>query len=269
MGHIRLGKIPTNKRWKDVVALITAEVVSDVAGHDTLAADVEQIASQTLTAAQFGLQLAIADKGLRFTFFMLTQLVLASRHDDWMNKLQQLGIKLPPKPGLFDLTSSFQHCIDDYISRHATTTDISEIAQLAATEAISHLIAPRAQSLFGTGPEEVRVATKELSTKKGFSDLGQLFFGRFMARYLNFYLSRVTAAQTGKGGLRQVGELTTFNDALSLHCKQSARIVHDFCGEWYSKTEFKEGISLANTSRFMAVALKKLEAELNRQESDA
>jgi hypothetical protein len=41
--------------------------------------------------------------------------------------------------------------------------------------------------------------------------------------------------------------------------------VHDFCGEWYSKTEFREGIDLDNTSRFMAVALKKLQDELKRQ----
>jgi hypothetical protein len=41
--------------------------------------------------------------------------------------------------------------------------------------------------------------------------------------------------------------------------------VHDFCGEWYSKTEFKTGIDLANSSRFVAVAMKKLQAELVKQ----
>jgi hypothetical protein len=46
---------------------------------------------------------------------------------------------------------------------------------------------------------------------------------------------------------------------------ESARIVHDFCGEWFSKTEFQKGIDLDNTSNFMAVTLKKLQAELNRQ----
>lgn len=269
MGHTRLGQIPTSKKWNEVVELIAQQPEPDAPSPAALANDIGKIAAQTLNAAQTGLQVAIDDKGLRFTFYMLTQLVLASRHDDWMKRLQKLGMPLPEQPGLFDLTASFQHCIDDYITKHARSTDISEIAQLAATEAISQLAGPRAESLFGTGPEEVRAATKELSTKKGFSDLGQLFFGRFMARYLNFYLSRATAAQTGKVGIRQVGELTTFNDALSLHCKQSARIVHAFCGEWYSKTEFKEGITLGNTSRFMAVALKKLEAELKRQGADA
>lgn len=65
--------------------------------------------------------------------------------------------------------------------------------------------------------------------------------------------------------LHQLGDITWFDDALRAHCQQSARIVHDYCGEWYSKTEFREGISLDNTSRFMAVAVNKLRAELGQQ----
>ena len=52
---------------------------------------------------------------------------------------------------------------------------------------------------------------------------------------------------------------------LSITAFKAARIVHDFCGEWYSKTEFREGIDLENTSRFLAVALRKLQAELGKQ----
>ena len=45
----------------------------------------------------------------------------------------------------------------------------------------------------------------------------------------------------------------------------AARIVRDFCGEWFSKTVYQEGIDLKNTSRFLAVAFKKLRSELDRQ----
>src|SRR5439155_20187418 len=107
-----------------------------------------------------------------------------------------------------------------------------------------------------------------LSTKVGFARLGQRFFGCFMMRFLNFYVSRITASQVGGERLQQLGDLTQFNDALRTHCQQSARIVHDFCGEWYSKTEFQQGIDLNNTSGFMAVALRKLQAELKRQRED-
>ncbi len=265
MGHTRLGEIPTNKKWKEVVGLIALEVDSDVASRDTLADDIERIASQTLNAAQAGLQVAVQDKGLRYTFYLLTQLVLATRQPDWESRLAKFGIRLPTDASLFDFTACIHNSIDDYVSKHGRPTDISEMAQQAAGEAISTLAGPRASSLFGTDKEDIKAATREVSTKKGFSELGQLFFGRFMARFLNFYLSRETAKQTGGDRLQQIGDLSKFNDALYAHCKQSAKIVHDFCGEWYSKTEFKEGISLENTSRFMAVALQKLQAELGRQ----
>jgi hypothetical protein len=42
--------------------------------------------------------------------------------------------------------------------------------------------------------------------------------------------------------------------------------VRDFCGEWYSKTEYLQGINLENTSGFIAVAIKKLRAEIKQQE---
>jgi hypothetical protein len=114
----------------------------------------------------------------------------------------------------------------------------------------------------------VRKAVRSLSTKKGFGELGQRFFGRFVARFLNFYLSRATAAALGGPRLRVLADVTEFDQALRLHCDQSARIVRDFCGDWYSKTAYTEGIDLENTSRFLAVAVKKLRNELEHQGSE-
>jgi len=139
------------------------------------------------------------------------------------------------------------------------------MAQQAAGEAISALAAPNAQTLFGSGRNELLDALRRLSTKKGFARLGQIFFARFMSRFLNFYLSRMTAACVGSDRLHNIGEVTRFDEALDRHCEESAVVVRDFCGGWYSKTEFQEGISLRNTSKFMAVAMKKLQDELARQ----
>src|SRR2546429_186006 len=76
-------------------------------------------------------------------------------------------------------------------------TDVSEMAQQAAGEAVAELVAPRAANLFGSGQAELQEAVRTLSTKVGFSDLGQRFFGHFTSHFLNFYLSRVTAGQVG------------------------------------------------------------------------
>jgi hypothetical protein len=215
--------------------------------------------------AEVGLQRAIDDPGLRFTFYLLTQIVLAARESDWRQRLGNLGIHLYEDSSLFDFTTELQDAIDRYLASHGPPTDLSEMAQQAAGQAVSELAGPNAVTLFGSGPTELQDALRKLSTKAGFARLGQRFFGCFMSRFLNFYLSRVTAGHVSGSRLGQVGELSHFNQALEHHCDQSARIVHDFCGDWYSKTEFQHGIDLQNTSRFMAVALKKLQAELQQQ----
>jgi len=148
MGHIRLGKIPTNKKWKDVVGLIALEVDADLASRKTLSDDIERIASKALNAAEAGLTIAVQDKGLRYTFYLLTQLVLATRQPDWEQRLARCGVHLPSDASLFDLTAGIQNSIDDYISRHGRATDISEMAQQAAGQAISILVEPRTRNAF-------------------------------------------------------------------------------------------------------------------------
>jgi hypothetical protein len=231
-----------------------------------LADDVEPLAARTLEAAEAGLQRAINDEGLRFSFYLLTQLVLAARGPDWRDRLAGIGIHLGEDASLLDLTVDLQAVIDEHVERYATATDISEMAQQAAGEAISRLAAPRAATLFGDA-DDLRLAIRELSTREGFAELGRRFFGQFMVRFLNFYLSRATAAELGGRRLQQVGDIAAFDATLETHCYQSARIVRDFCGQWYSATEFREGITQENTSGFIAVAIEKLRAELRQQQA--
>ncbi len=269
MGHTRLGSPPITRKWKAIASLLAGGEGEGLGSRKILADDVETVFLQTLGAVEVGLDKAIGDMGLQYTFYLLTQLVLSARESDWQAHLADVGIHLSEGATLFDLTSEVQNAIDDYLAVHGRPSDVSEMAQQAAGEAIATLAGPEAVTLFGSGRDELRAAIRELSSKKGFSDLGQKFFGRFLACFLNFHLSRITAAQLGEERLQQVGDLSRFNEVLRSHCEQSARIVRDFCGEWYSKTEFHEGINLDNTSRFMAVALKKIQAELKRQKAES
>jgi hypothetical protein len=269
MGHTRLGSIPKTRKWADIVATIANAGPSETSGRGMLSEDVREISRQTIDAASGGLYRIIDDPGLRYTFYLLTKIVSSSRESDWQQRWVNLGIDLSEDATLFDLTAEMQNAIDKYLSRYALPTDISEMAQQAAGEALATLAGPKSMTLFGCGKNEMRLAVRELSTKAGFAHLSQVFFGRFMARFLNFYISRVTTAHVGGDRLHQVVDLTRFNQDLRLHCEQSARIVYDFSGEWYSKTQFKEGINLDNTSRFLAVALKKLQAELGQQRTES
>lgn len=266
MGHTRLGAIPKTRKWDEVVAEVAGVGLTlfDVPA----AVDVAAIAAKTLDAAQKGLDRAVDDPGVRYTFFLLTQLALAARAPDWDAALDKHGIRVGNTSSVFDFTVEVQGAIDRHLRLHASgATDLSEMAQQAAGEAITSLAGGRAESLFGSSSADVKVAIRSLSTKKGFGELGQRFFGRFIARFLNFYLSRVTAAQLGKARLGDLGDVAQFNDALRDHCDQSARVVRDFCGSWYSKTQHEQGINPENASGFLAHAMQKLRSELEQQKA--
>jgi hypothetical protein len=264
MGHTRLGAIPKTRKWNELVEQVAGlGLTGNVAAA---AASIDAIAAQTLEAAQKSLDKAAGDSGVCYTFYLITQLARASRTSDWEGALSKHGITLSHVTSVFDFTSEVQDAIDRYISRNPSgATDLSEIAQQSAGEAITSLAGSQTASLFSGSSADVQKAIRSLSTKKGFGELGQRFFGRFVARFLNFYLSRVTAATLGNPRVKGLVDVAEFNNALRTHCDQSALIVRDFCGEWYSKTEYEKGIDLENTSKFVAVALKKLRRELEQQ----
>jgi len=264
MGHTRLGPLPKSYKWNELIEEVAG--IGLTADVPAAAASVDAFAAQTMDAAQSALQRAAKDSGVRYTFYLLTQLAIASRASDWEKSLGHHGIRLSEVSSVSDFTFEVQDAIDRYISKSSSgATDLSEIAQQSAGEAIVSLAGQRTASLFGDDPAEVKKAIRSLSTKKGFGELGQRFFGRFVARFLNFYLSRVTAAHLGSPRLKDLGDVAQFNQALQTHCEQSARIVRDFCGEWYSKTEYQKGIDLENTSKFVSHALRKLRKELEAQ----
>jgi len=261
MGHQRLNGIPKTQKWDAVVARL-------LEGSGLAREDIGEIAALTLDAAGPALEKAIDDLGLMHTFFLLTQIALASRQDDWQVRLAEAGIHITKDASVFDLSAGLQLAVDDYVSVHGQATDISEMAQQAAGEALASLAADNSVTLFGSGGAELQSAIRGLSTRMGFSRLGQRFFGRFAARFLNFYLSRITARELGGSRITNVVEVSRFNDALRAHCEQSARIARDFCGQWYSKTEYTEGITASNSTRFMAIALRKLSRELAKQRAE-
>ena len=268
MGHTRLGTLPKTRKWN--------ELLRDIAGtrspgneSDSAANNVTAIAVQTLGASRKALAKVAQDPGVGYAFYLLTQVALASRTSDWETALHQHGIQLTSDSTVFDLTVELQGAIDRYLLRtQPGASDLSEMAQQCAGEALLSLAGLRTVNLFGGGSADAKNAIRSLSTKTGFGKLGQKFFGRFIARFLNFYLSRATAATLGSARVQNLGDIAEFNKVLELHCHESARIVRDFCGDWYSKTEYEKGIELRDASKFVAVAVKKLGKELEHQRAE-
>lgn len=253
MGHLRLGDLPKTRRWTQIMALLEETTEPD------------QIASKTITAAETGFREAAYDEGFRHTVWLLSRITLAARNPNFSEELGRLGLKVPDKPKLFDILGAFTKRIDNYLRERRARTDISEMAQLAAVETLSEKCMRRGKSLFGTASEDIQDAMKGLSTKKNFAVLARDFFSRFTYRYLNYFLSREVSKHVGPNhSLATIDEHTAFNEAMALHCKQSAEIVREFAGGWYSKTAYETGIAHEDAEAFAAIALKKLLSELKR-----
>jgi hypothetical protein len=130
------------------------------------------------------------------------------------------------------------------------------------------VVAPHAQGLFGTGPDDVRQAFARLGTTRQVSYLGRHFFARLIYKFLDFYLSRTLADHVGEGRrfatLRQVAD---FSQALETYCGDAASIVEVFFGGWFAKHnwETRGDIPRKLVSRFAHGAMHKLIEELKRR----
>jgi hypothetical protein len=168
MGHIRLGSIPKTRQWGAVVSMMGS---SDIAsGGSPISAHVPMIAQKSLEAAQNGLKQAKDDVGLAFSFYLLTRTILASRKKNWRAELENLGIPLSSGETVFDLVSEVQASVEDHLyAQDARFTDVTEMGLSAVSEALTNLVAPDTETLFGDEAHDLRAALRKHSTKKGIS----------------------------------------------------------------------------------------------------
>ena len=252
MGHIRLGNLPRTRKFQQVVELLDSE------------AGTPQIAAATLDAAKHGLEQAARDPALVHSFWLLTQLPLCARAEDFVAALNNVGITVTSTPTLLELVGGFADAVDDHVRKTGGRTDLGEMAQMGAAESLASLLRERTTSMFGTTPDMVRNELAALATKKQFSTLARDFFGRLTERYLAYFLSRRTSSQ-----FRSVPDNREFREALSLHCRQASKIVEEFAGSWYSKANYEGGITSRKAANFVHVALTKLRKELEKGAGDA
>jgi len=252
MGHVRLGNLPRTRKWQQVVALIEG------------GAGTAQVANATITAAERGLKLASEDKGLVETIWLLTQLPLAAKSDNFADALRSAGLDVSDSPSLMEVVGAFSDAVDRQLANNGGRTDLGEMAQMAACETMSKVIGSRTQSLFGTTPEDVKNAFSKLATNKQFSIFARDFFSRLTNKCLDYFVSRAISYHVGEGRrFRTLAQQGEFTKALETHCYEASKIVEEFAGGWFSKTNWeKGGISREDAAAFAYVAMKKLVAEL-------
>lgn len=76
MGHLRLGDLPRTRKWDQVVELVKRE------------GDAAAVAAAALDAAEKGFKQAAEDEGLGQATWLLTQLPLAARDPNYLDRLR-------------------------------------------------------------------------------------------------------------------------------------------------------------------------------------
>lgn len=147
------------------------------------------------------------------------------------------------------------------------------MAQNAVVESLTAIAGRETADLFGSGhdPAATRAALSGLATMKQFGILARDFFARLTRRCLDYFLSRELPNHVGLNArFRSHAEFLAFEDALDRHCRETALIVRDFAGEWFSKSTYQGGIDPPKAGGFAHVALDKVLSELRvRHEAHA
>jgi hypothetical protein len=258
MGHVRLGRLPKTHRWQQVLDLLVADP-GDIGG----------VANATMRAAEKRLRELARDPSLAYCFWLVARVCWASRGTDFDNGLAELGIRLGEADSALGFIARVSGHARAELDKHPDSGPFSELASLAMRRALSETVGQEGRSLFGTSLEDLQTAFRRQSSPVRFGVLARSFFGDFLARTLRYFVDKELANSVGVGKqLHSLESSRDFSAALDVYARQSARIMEDFAGEWYSKHNWESQgqISRDEADRFTAHALRKLRSEIRRSE---
>lgn len=251
MGHQHLGELPASKRWREVIALIAA------------GAGATEIAAATAEAAEKQLGSASGDQGLRNAVWMLAQIPLAARHTDFTTRLNELGLAVGDQPGLADIGAAMMIALDRKLAHAKNRTDLGELAQLCAVASLQAVAGRELPELFGRSGTETKRALRGLANAGQFAVLAKDFFARLMFSTLSYFLDRELGKHVGAHSrFATMSEQNAFRQALELHCRESAEILKEYAGTWFSKGAYEGTLNETSTDRFARRAFEKLNEEL-------
>lgn len=253
MGHVRLGRLPRTRAWKEVVNLIAA------------GADASQVAMATINAAEKAFARVSEDDGFNHASWLMTQLAIAAKKEDFRGHLSSVGVEFSENASLPEIASAISDAMDTKLSKGRSRSDFGEIAQRALVGAITDHISPKLLTLFGDDPTTTRNAFSELGKKKEFGDLSRSYFAKFTNECLQYLLSRTLKTNIGEGQrFPTMNQVNLFEKAINTHCHEAAKIVEEYSGDWFSKHRFQEGgdISWESTRGFASYAMAKMTSEL-------
>ena len=257
MGHLRLGRLRTTNRWKDVITLMSS------------GADIAELAAATAFAAETEFKAAQGDPALAWTVWLLTQLPLAARSGQLADKLGGLGFDPSAANSLFNLVAGFTQAVDVHSSGNFRRTDLGEMARLAAAESLSVMVGAGLPTLFNVTPDDVQRELSKFASKDRFAKLTRDFFARLTQKSLEYYISRELPNHIGPDKpIANISQQIAFRSALECHCREASEIVEIFAGGWFSKANFQGTLTPDAAQHFADYALKKMRDELRARRAD-
>lgn len=258
MGHNRLGRLKSTYRWREVVGLL-----------DASPNNAAEVAAATATAADARLASLSKDPSLNYCFWLLTRITRAARGDSFISELSGLGISASPADSAFSLVARAADRVSAELASYPSSGHFKQIASMAFRTALTETVLSEGQSLFGTAAEDTRRAFREFSTQARFGALARRFFSAFMSRTLRSLVDRELSNHVGPG--RQVSSLDgsrNFLSALDTHSWETAAIVEEYAGGWYSRHNWESQgqISIEEVQRFVSNGLRKLRSELKQRQ---
>jgi hypothetical protein len=236
-----------------------------VVGLITAGADVSQIANATIRAADKAFSFVLNDEGFTEAVWLMTQLAIAAKKDNFNDHLQSVGINLPQDTSLPDVAAAVAEAMDRKLESNGSRSDLGAMSQRALVGALVEHISPKLPSLFAPDAIDVQAALASLGKKREFGELSRTFFAKLTNDSMNYFLTKTLASHLGEGQrFTTMNEVGQFEKALTTHCKEASLIVEQFSADWFSKHKYEEGgdISRESSNGFASYALKKMKDEL-------
>ncbi|BCH23559.1 hypothetical protein [Mesorhizobium sp. L-8-3] len=254
MGHIRLGRPPATRQWREVVDFLTAGEV-----------DIADLADAVARASDKSLKQAIKDPAFVEALWLLVKIPQAAKSGDFAAALATIGIAVPASPSITDLVAGFDAAVEAVQRRSPNTTDLSAMARSAGIAALHSLAFERVPSLWEPSREDERTTIATFASPERFGELAQRFFSNLVERHLHYYLDRELPRHIGPGrDIRSVNDLITLEGVVRRHCVETTFIMRAFAKDWLGKNAFHLGKDLSRKDAvgFAYVAFEKVRKEL-------
>ena len=258
MGHERVGALPRTKRWRDVVG--------GIAFAAAMEGDVSELAITTLESVRSRLLAIQRDTGFMAAFQFLLGLSLSASPQVERESLGRLAINLESNPSPLVLASA----LHQYVAENRQSSEYAELARKAAVDVISIWTEQQTRQMSLTGDHErASEVWRKASDASGFCEVARLFFGKFVERYLNYFIGREASSELANTEHRErlARRLDEHLDSVSRHAFETARITQSFAAGWFNNHARHRMPSVEEISGFLSHSVGKLREELHREES--